>query len=223
MATKRYITLAERLANNPILSPRIINEDNAGEWVVIGDGKNAIKRDEKYYRYFGDEKVETEVDYNTGELKGSVRGNDKEETETESDEFKIDDIGKYKIECKKIGKKLLGDDSKFKDKNERKIRNHLKKKTNYTKDEIEQIITNTKNGKLSRNHKLDGKYKKDKDYEWAFHLTPDGNPRGKSNKVVVYYNESGEIIRIGKHKKKGSTTFCVEAYPNPHGKRVLLF
>jgi len=30
-------------------------------------------------------------------------------------------------------------------------------------------------------------------------------------------------VRDQQIEKDGSTTFCVEAYPNPHGKRVLLF
>ena len=70
--TIRFITLAERLSR--IFNPEgtlKITECNEGELVPIGDGKKAIKRDGKYYRYFGNEKIEIEVDYNTGKPKSS--------------------------------------------------------------------------------------------------------------------------------------------------------
>jgi hypothetical protein len=121
----------------------------------------------------------------------------KEEKQAETErkkrekEEKSKDIDLNYVIRLEAGKRIFGSGIQA-DKNEKMLRDNLKGK--YSTLQLNKIIENTKNGKLSHNHKLNGDI-------WCFHVTITGGTHLRGKWRVEYDIKTGEIKDINdKHK-----------------------
>jgi hypothetical protein len=213
----RYITLAERLANNPILNPHKINE----EQVQLGDDTWAYQdKDGRFWKY--PKGIKTEFD-KSGKLLGSSNDDNNlsadekfEKRQKERDDYWEKKIKnnpekrRYFKQQKDVVNKLFNGKENYEhnenelknyfDNNDSEALNKLKKKLELKN--VDDLVNHIEQGGFSTK----GEFKRDlqkkyKDCE-HIHITETGTEDSSSDSVIIYFKD-GKIHRIGTHKELG--------------------